>query len=213
MPAQKLFQSVGTATSFAPGETIIEAGKASNSAVYIRKGTAKVLTGGSGTKEVAKRGKGQLIGEMTLLLGDVPTNSVVAESAVETYVVTHSAINDMLTADPKLCGRVFKMMAMTLSERIGEASAKMREQVVEKSAKKTAPKKPVTDTSLNVSKYRQLFGLAKEENLMLRATCSMRKEANALKDANVQFGDLYVFEHHLCFDWKVFGFHKQQVRG
>ena len=25
------------------------------------------------------------------------------------------------------------------------------------------------------------------------------------------FGDLYVFEKHLCFDWKVFGFHKQQV--
>ena len=46
---------------------------------------------------------------------------------------------------------------------------------------------------------------------MLRTTCSMRKETNALKDANVSFGDLYVFEKHLCFDWKVFGFHKQQV--
>ena len=52
-------------------------------------------------------------------------------------------------------------------------------------------------------RYRQLFGLPKEEGLMLRTTCSMRKEANALKDANVQFGDLYVFENHLCFDWKV----------
>ena len=39
----------------------------------------------------------------------------------------------------------------------------------------------------------------------------MRKEQNALKDTTVQFGDLYVFEAHLCFDWKVFGFHKQQV--
>ena len=32
-----------------------------------------------------------------------------------------------------------------------------------------------------------------------------------VQDANVSFGDLYVFEKHLCFDWKVFGFHKQQV--
>ena len=32
-----------------------------------------------------------------------------------------------------------------------------------------------------------------------------------LQDANVSFGDLYLFERHLCFDWKVFGFHKQQV--
>jgi hypothetical protein len=66
-------------------------------------------------------------------------------------------------------------------------------------------------TSLNVSKYRQLFGLPKEEQLSLRTTCSMRKENNALKDTTVQFGDLYVFEAHLCFDWKVFGFHKQQA--
>jgi len=54
-------------------------------------------------------------------------------------------------------------------------------------------------------------GLPREEALSLRTTCSMRKENNALKDTTVQFGDLYVFEHHLCFDWKVFGFHKQQV--
>eukprot|EP00962_Isochrysis_galbana_P052519 scaffold23956_cov67-Isochrysis_galbana.AAC.1 len=40
----------------------------------------------------------------------------------------------------------------------------------------------------------------------------MRKETNAVKDSNVQFGDLYLFDSHLCFDWKVFGFHKQQVR-
>ena len=49
------------------------------------------------------------------------------------------------------------------------------------------------------------------QGLVVRTTCSMRKEANALKDANVSFGDMYLFEKHLCFDWKVFGFHKQQV--
>ena len=37
--------------------------------------------------------------------------------------------------------------------------------------------------------------------------------ASLAQDANVSFGDLYVFERHLCFDWKVFGFHKQQVVG
>jgi len=62
-----------------------------------------------------------------------------------------------------------------------------------------------------VAKLLREFGLPKEEGLLQRTTCSMRKETNAVKDANVQFGDLYVFEHHLCFDWKVFGFRKQQV--
>ena len=121
-------------------------------------------------------------------------------------------MTDFLTQDPSACGRVFRMMASTLSERIAEASSKMRSEVVAKNATKAPKKMPIGDAqTLNVAKFRQLFNLSKEENLMLRTTCSMRKEANALKDANVQFGDLYVFEHHLCFDWKVFGFHKQQV--
>jgi len=205
---EKLFASVGQPASFQPGEFLISEGKASDSAIFIRKGTCKVL---KGTKDVATRAKGDLIGEMTLLLGDLPGVTIQAESAVDVYIVGHSGLAEKLSEDPKLCGRVFRMMAATLSERISEASSKMRSEVVAKSAKKAAPKKQSQGDTVNLSKYRQLFGLNKDENLMLRTTCSMRKEANALKDANVSFGDLYVFERHLCFDWKVFGFHKQQV--
>ena len=113
-----------------------------------------------------------------------------------------------------MAGQLFKTLAVTLSDRIGEASSKMRTEAVAKNAKKQEQKtiSGGHSTSLNVSKYRQLFGLPKDEALSLRTTCSMRKENNALKDTTVQFGDLYVFEAHLCFDWKVFGFHKQQVR-
>ena len=39
----------------------------------------------------------------------------------------------------------------------------------------------------------------------------MRKEAGSKKEEAVQFGDLFVWSHHLCFDWKAFGFHKQQT--
>jgi len=207
---EKLFSQVGEQRTYAAGETIIAEGKTSDSAILIRKGVAKVVKKG---KEVAERKKGDLVGEMTLLLGDLPGVSIVAEGGpVEVYVVGHQALAETLQQDPTTCGRVFRMMAGTLSERISEASTKMRSEVVAKNAKKQDKKKPTADAAtLNVNKYRQLFGLPKEENLMVRTTCSMRKEANALKDANVSFGDLYVFEYHLCFDWKVFGFHKQQV--
>ena len=235
---EKLFANVGTPTEYKPGEVIIKEGEvrrlrdrphtaplppacqeptraapcasqAMDNAVYIRKGTAVVSKRG---KEIAKRSKGDLIGEMSLLLGDAPTATIKAETAVEVFIVQHSALTDFLTQDPSVCGRVFRMMASTLSERISEASAKMRSEVVAKNAKKAPKKMPVGDAqTLNVAKYRQLFNLAKDENLMLRTTCSARKESNALKDANVSFGDMYVFEKHLCFDWKVFGFHRQQV--
>jgi len=205
---EKLFASVGQPVSFNSGDILITEGKTSDSAIFIRKGTCKIL---KGTKEVAQRTKGDLIGEMTLLLGDLPGVTVQAEGPVDVYIVQHTSLTDKLVEDPKLCGRVFRMMAATLSERISEASSKMRSEVVAKSSKKAAPKKIAQGDTVNLAKYRQLFGLNKDEGLMLRTTCSMRKEANALKDANVSFGDLYVFERHLCFDWKVFGFHKQQV--
>ena len=116
---------------------------------------------------------------MTLLLGDVPGSSVVAESSVEVYIMQHTTLKEQLEGDPKMCGRVFKMMAATLSERIGEASSKMRQEVVAKSSKKAATVKPSQDVAtLNANKYRQLFNLHKDEALMLRTTCSMRKEAN-----------------------------------
>ena len=113
-------------------------------AIYILKGTVS-LHKGPQKKEIAKRGQGDLIGEMTLLLGDLPGVSAIAESAVEVYTVKHSALTESLIQDPKLCGKVFKMMAATLSERIGQASSKMRSEVVAKNTKraeahkKTAP--------------------------------------------------------------------------
>ena len=206
---ETLFRDVGVPKTYKDGEAMITEGQASDSAIFIRKGTATIL---KGTKEVAKRSKGDLIGEMTLLLGDLPGSSVIAAGTVEAYVVQHSRLAEHIASDPEKCGRVFRMLASTLSDRISEASSKMRAEVVAKNAKNTImAKKPQGDTTLNVAKYRQLFALDKDEPLVLRTTCSMRKEANALKDANVSFGDMYLFEKHLCFDWKVFGFHKQQT--
>ena len=138
-----LFSKVGTPMSYNPGSVIISEGKSSNCAIYIRKGTTVLTKKG---KELAKRGKGDLIGEMSLLLGDTPDVTITAETTVETYVVEHTALTDFLAEQPSMCGRVFRMMAATLSERIGEASAKMRSQVraprASDTSERTAPPRP-----------------------------------------------------------------------
>ena len=141
--------------------------------------------------------------------------TVVAEGAVEAYVLTHSALVDQLRDDPLLSGKLFKMFATTLSDRIAEASAKMRAEVVAKRG--GSPKRGTVvgvdrPAQLSAAKMRAHFGLTDAtERLLLSLQCSMRKEENALTDSNVQVGDLHLFDAHLCFDWKVFGFHKQQV--
>lgn len=101
-------------------------------------------------------------------------------------------------------------MATYLGDRIHELSAQLRTEVSTEnqvSAKKLAlgDSTPVS----SVIKYRALFGIGADENLLLRTTCSMRKEMNAVKDQNLAFGEMFIFEQHLCFDWKVFGFHRQ----
>ena len=196
---EKLFASVGSVSTYKSGEKLITEGQTSEAAYFIKKGSVSLRKEGS-AKEVAKRGKGDLIGEMSLLLGDVPGVSVVAEGTVEAYVMEHSTLVAMLLEDPQLSGRMFKMLATTISERITEASAKMRSEVVAKNAKKDESKKGGQKemATLNLAKLRTLFQLPKDAALALHD--GRRKEANALKDATVQFGDLYVFENHLCFD-------------
>ena len=56
-----------------------------------------------------------------------------------------------------------------------------------------------------------MFQLPKEEKLISVYQCSVRRELNAVKEGNAHFGELYLFEKHLCFDLKVFAFHKQWV--
>lgn len=214
---EKLFASCGTPETYNAGEAIIEEGRESGCAVFIKEGEAVLRKKGSST-ELARRKMGDMIGEMTFLLSDMPTVSVVAIGKVQVLTVSHDQLMRMLEKDPSLAGRLFKMMAATLSERISEGSAKMRSEVVAKSAKKGvadvgAQKAPTAapHTQASAQRYRELFGLPRDATLLLHSTCSMRKEAGSKKEEAVQFGDLFVWSHHLCFDWKAFGFHKQQT--
>ena len=63
----------------------------------------------------------------------------------------------------------------------------------------------------DIAKAHAMFQLPKEEKLFSVYQCSVRRELNAVKEGNAHFGELYLFEKHLCFDLKVFAFHKQWV--
>lgn len=161
---EKLFASCGTPETYNAGEAIIEEGRESGCAVFIKEGEAVLRKKGSST-ELARRKMGDMIGEMTFLLSDMPTVSVFAIGKVQVLTVSHDQLMRMLEKDPSLAGRLFKMMAATLSERISEGSAKMRSEVVAKSAKKGvadvgAQKAPTAapHTQASAQRYRELFG-------------------------------------------------------
>ena len=82
--------------------------QSTDAAIFIRKGTTQIVKKG---KEVAKRSKGDLVGEMSLLLGDVPGVTIIAETPVEALIVEHAKLMEYLTSEPKECGPVFRTRA------------------------------------------------------------------------------------------------------
>jgi len=213
--SEKLFSNAGKARTLKQNEVLIEEGKMTLSFFYIREGEVSLIkksADGTPDKQIAKRSKGNIIGEMSFLTGEAPGVTIIAKSpTVSVWEVEHSRVLAQLQSNPHDLGLLFKMMATYLGDRISELSSQLRQEVSaenEVTSKQTAGPSD-GGAAHNVIKYRVLFGIKGDEQLLLRTTCSMRKEMNAVKDPNVAFGEMFIFEQHLCFDWKVFGFHRQ----
>jgi beta-adrenergic-receptor kinase len=209
---EMIFNTAGQTRKLDHGEELIKQGAESESAYYIKEGKiALMLADESGNKtKLATRVPGDVLGELSLLLGHDASVSAIAEGPVTIIEVKSAALLAMLREDPVQSGRLFKVMATYLSERISEISGKMRSNVTAKSASGPASKSldmPATD----IAKAHAMFQLPKEEKLISVYQCSVRRELNAVKEGNAHFGELYIFERHLCFDLKVFAFHKQWV--
>lgn len=78
-----LFEKLGCKKTFQDGELLIEEGSASSSAIFIVSGAVS-LKKASSDKEIARRGAGDLIGEMSLLLGEAPSISCIASGGAVT---------------------------------------------------------------------------------------------------------------------------------
>jgi beta-adrenergic-receptor kinase len=209
---EMIFATAGTSKKLADGDEMIKQGVETDSAFYIKEGKIKlILSDESGNKTtLATRGPGDVLGELSLLLGHDASVSAIAEGTVQCIEVKSAVLLGMLRDDPVQSGRLFKVMATYLSERISELSTKMRSNVTAKSG--SGPQTGATDMgATDIAKAHAMFQLPKEEKLIGVYQCSVRRELNAVKEGNAHFGELYIFEKHLCFDLKVFAFHKQWV--
>ena len=84
------------------GQVLIAEGQPSTAAYWIKQGCVRLMQAG---KQVAKRDRGDVIGEISLLLHDLPRVSVIAATAVEAYVCDYHTLAARLNSDPVLCGR------------------------------------------------------------------------------------------------------------
>ena len=182
-----IFNTTGKTRMLVKDEKLMTQNTESESAYYIKSGTVNLLlTQEDGTtQQIATRGAGEVIGELSLLLGQPTSVNAVAADAVTVIEVQHTQLMTLLRDDPMQSGRLFKVIATYLSERISELSSKMRANVTSQSASQQQAASQAVP-SADVAKARQMFQRPKDEKLLGIYQCSVRRELNAVKEARAR---------------------------
>lgn len=190
---KSLFEQSGSVRKIALGECFIVQGQLNQSAFYIDKGEIDLkLSGETGEQKLVTRKSGDLLGEISLLLGIPSSVSAIAATDVTVLEVKQDQLMAQLRDDPSRAGYLFRAIATTLAERISELSGIMRSNVVHPQHAKTRKSHAIGATDM--ARVRAQFGLNKDEKLHGVYSCSVLKEVNAVKDDQAQVGELFIFE-------------------
>jgi small-conductance mechanosensitive channel/CRP-like cAMP-binding protein len=117
---------------FGAGETVVREGDPGDSFYIVERGEAEVLLGGERGQDVVGRiAAGGFFGEMSLLMGEVRTATVRAQSDLSLLMIDRAAFREVIAADPALLGPLSEAAARRLVEqRKHREAADAREPVV-----------------------------------------------------------------------------------
>ncbi len=126
---QSVILKAGSLVALTPGQVVITQGQPEPSLYFILNGELMItrLASDSKTnKEIGRRGRHEVIGEMSFLLNVSPGASVSVPADytrdVTVVEVKRSRVSQMLQRDPKFAAQVFKLLTMALAHRIALAS-------------------------------------------------------------------------------------------
>ena len=126
---QSIILKAGSLMALSPGQTIIRQGEQEPSLFFILNGELVIQhssADGKRTKEIGRRGRNEVIGEISFLLNTPPAASVSVpldySRDVTVVEVKRSRIAQLLHRDPKFAGQVFNLLAVALSHRIAMSS-------------------------------------------------------------------------------------------
>lgn len=111
------FKKAGIPRSYRAGEAVVLANEPSTGMYLILKGEVKVLrrTPEGEQIEVATMGAGQTMGEVSLLLGQPHSATVIAKTDLETLLLTQNRLAELREDDPELALRLYEILAFTLA--------------------------------------------------------------------------------------------------
>jgi CRP-like cAMP-binding protein len=111
------FKQAGIPRSYAAGEPLVLFDEPSTGMYFILKGEAKVYRRDlEGQQiEVATLGPNQTMGEISLLLGQPHSATVVAASEMECLLLTRNRLNELKSEDPILALKLYEILSFSLS--------------------------------------------------------------------------------------------------
>ena len=119
---EMLFQSTGQIKKLRDGDELIKQGAETESAFYIKDGKVTLLLtddAGNITK-LATRGPGDVLGELSLLLGHEASVSAIAVGPVTIIEVQSSVLLTMLREEPGQSGQLFKVRPAATTSVLGQ---------------------------------------------------------------------------------------------
>ena len=119
---EMLFQTTGQTNKLSDGDELIKQGAETESAFYIKDGKVSLLlTDDAGNKtKLATRGPGDMLGELSLLLGHEASVSAIAVGPVTIIEVQSSILLTMLREEPGQSGRLFKVRPSAATSALGQ---------------------------------------------------------------------------------------------
>ena len=116
------FRKAGIERNYHEGEPVFLAGEPATGVYLILHGEAKIMRrqpDGENT-EVASIGPGETVGEVSLLLEQPHSATVVAKSNLDTLLLTRSRLEDLKRNYPELALRLYEILAFTLARHLYE---------------------------------------------------------------------------------------------
>lgn len=113
---------------------LIEEGQPTGDLFFVIGGEAVVRVNGVG--EVARLGRGEVVGEMSLVDSAPPSATVEALAGTAILAINKRALEARLRSDPGFAGRFYKALAIFLADRLrattnrGKIAGKMNEQLI-----------------------------------------------------------------------------------
>ena len=177
------FMRAGRTRRFRKGERLINEGQRVTSMFLITVGEVILKKQSkSGTKTIGDRVPGALLGELSFLLDQPASVSVEAAGKVEVLEMAQAALINLLQSDPKLSGGFFRLLGVTLGERITEISGIVRRAVVHTAhatrAHDGAAAVAILPASLDrpAAEVAREFALAEQTEMVLHCDVSMSVE-------------------------------------